>query len=41
VKNIGDMVTEGILAIFGGEKPKNIESPEVLERDDLKTGIKS
>jgi D-3-phosphoglycerate dehydrogenase len=41
VKNMGDMVTEDIIAVFRGERPKNIANPEVLERKNLRAKIKS
>ncbi len=40
VKNMGDMVTEDIIAVLRGEKPNYIANPEVLGRANLRARIK-
>ncbi|MEM3922348.1 MAG: phosphoglycerate dehydrogenase [Nitrososphaerota archaeon] len=39
VKNMGDMVTEDVIAVLSGKKPKYIANPEVLEKKNLRAKI--
>jgi len=36
VRKMGDMVTEDIIAVLNGRKPKYIANPEVLEKENLR-----
>jgi len=39
VRKMGDMVTEDIIAVLSGKKPKYIANPEVLEKGNLRAKI--